>query len=137
MLFAFGWYYKLTRDPVILMQVYRTLDTLHARLDHPAGLGFLTKAEGATSMEQDPHMHFLEAMLLLYEVTGEARFANEARMVLKLFADHIHQPNSAVLLEDFDLDWQSPTDPLHRVVEPGHHFEWLWLLWQAKANHRR
>jgi mannose-6-phosphate isomerase len=71
-------------------------------------------------------------MLVWFEITGDQRFADEARRILKIFADHIHQPHSAVLLEDFDLDWHSPKDPAHRRVEPGHHFEWIWLLWQAK-----
>ena len=131
MLFAFGWYYRLTKDPAILAEVYRTLDTMHARLDHPRGLGFLTRAEGCIGMEQDPHMHFLEAMLTLFETTGDPRFAREARLILELFVAHIHQPGSSVLLEDFDLDWHSPVDPAHRRVEPGHHYEWIWLLWQA------
>jgi mannose/cellobiose epimerase-like protein (N-acyl-D-glucosamine 2-epimerase family) len=131
-LFAFGWYYRLTKDPEMLAQAHRTLDVMHARLDNPNGWGFLTRSENCTVLEQDPHMHFLEAMLIWYEATGEARFAEEARSILRLFASHIHQPHSAVLLEDFDLDWQSPTDPAHRRVEPGHHFEWIWLLWQAK-----
>ena len=131
-LFAFGWYYRLTKDPEMLAQAHRTIDVLQARLGHGSGMGFLTRSENCTALEQDPHMHYLEAMLVWYEATGEARFADEARMILRLFASHIHQPDSAVLLEDFDLDWVSPSDPAHRRVEPGHHFEWIWLLWQAR-----
>jgi mannose-6-phosphate isomerase len=103
---------------------------MQARLRHPQGLGFLTHSKGAVHMEQDPHMHFLEAMLLLYGVTNEKRFADEAKKILHLFTQQMLQP-SGVLLEDYDLDWQSPTDPQKRIVEPGHHFEWLWLLRMA------
>ncbi len=131
-LLALGWYFRLTGDRALLETVHRTLDIMEARLRHPTGLGFLTTEHGSAHMEQDPNMHFLEAMLLLYETTGEPRFAEEARTILRLFETHIHQPHSAVLLEDFDLDWNSPTDPDHRRIEPGHHFEWIWLLWQAK-----
>jgi N-acylglucosamine 2-epimerase/mannose-6-phosphate isomerase len=131
-LFALGWYYRLTGDAALIGWAYKTLDVMHQRLAHPKGFGFLTHSDGAAAMEQDPQMHFLEAMLVWYKATGEARFAEEARTILRLFEQHIHQAHSAVLLEDFDLDWQSPADPDHRRVEPGHHFEWIWLLWQAK-----
>ncbi len=130
-IFALGWYYKLTGDCDLLEHIHRTLDFMEGHLRHPTGLGFLT-TRTHQKMEQDPNMHFLEAMLVLYEATGESRFAEEARTILTLFAEHIHQPETAVLLEDFDLDWEPPGDPAHRIVEPGHHFEWAWLLWQAK-----
>jgi N-acylglucosamine 2-epimerase/mannose-6-phosphate isomerase len=130
-MYALGWYYKLTRDSAILDQIHRTLDVMHERLDHPGGLGFLTQAIGALHMEQDPHMHFLEAMLLIYGVTDDRRFADEATRILHLFSEQMLQP-SGVLLENYDLDWRSPTDPGQRIVEPGHHFEWIWLLRMAK-----
>ena len=131
-LFALGWSYRLTRDAALIEWAHKTLDVMEARLQSDNGLGFLTNANGSLIMEQDPQMHFLEAMLIWHQATGEARFAEHARRILQLFERHIHQPHSAVLLEDFDLNWQSPSHPDHRRVEPGHHFEWAWLLWQAK-----
>jgi N-acylglucosamine 2-epimerase/mannose-6-phosphate isomerase len=132
-LFALGWYYRVTGDKSLVELAHRTLDVMHARLGHPEGLGFLTHDHGSATMEQDPQMHFLEAMMIWYQATGEARFAEEAKSILKLFETHIHQAHSAVLLEDFDLEWRSPEHSDHRRVEPGHHFEWTWLLWQAKS----
>src|SRR5262249_20967658 len=73
----------------------------------------------------NPHMHLLEAMLALYAFTRDARWAERAQSLGRLFAERLYDPKTGTLAEVFDGAWRRLT-PV--IVEPGHHFEWVWLL---------
>jgi mannose-6-phosphate isomerase len=76
---------------------------------------------------QNPHMHWLEAFLALYDATGEARWLAKAGEVVRLFETRFYDPGRQVLLEYFTDDWTPVTDA-GELVEPGHLMEWVWLL---------
>jgi mannose-6-phosphate isomerase len=42
-------------------------------------------------------------------------------------------PETGALGEAFDADWRAPPEPRARRVEPGHQFEWAWLLMRWSA----
>ncbi len=77
---------------------------------------------------QNPHMHLLEALLALHEATGEGRYLELARPILMLLREHFVDPETGFLREHFAPNWAPAPGPDGRVVEPGHHFEWVWLL---------
>ncbi|MGB3811117.1 MAG: AGE family epimerase/isomerase [Parvibaculum sp.] len=130
MLFALGWYARATGDGMAIEWAHRTLDAVHARLSLQHLPGFRSEPRKVDVLEQNPHMHFLEAMLRLYETTGEKRFLDEAHGIVALLDKHIFQHDKGILPEFFDAAWR----PLpETIVEPGHHFEWVWLL----AEYRR
>jgi mannose-6-phosphate isomerase len=70
-------------------------------------------------------MHLLEALLAWHEATGEPEWAARAARIGDLFATTLFDPTTGTLAERFNTDW-SRAPPV--VVEPGHHFEWVWLL---------
>src|SRR3990172_775831 len=70
-LFALGWYYRLTKDPQVLAWALRTLEFLDTRMRHPAGRGYLTSLPAAGPRKQNPHMHLLEAALANLEAGGD------------------------------------------------------------------
>ncbi|MDE1150795.1 MAG: AGE family epimerase/isomerase [Azospirillaceae bacterium] len=76
---------------------------------------------------QNPHMHLLEALLALYEVTRDGAWLNEAGAVVGLFRRRFHHAATHTLGEFFTQDWR-PDPATGHIVEPGHHFEWAWLL---------
>jgi mannose-6-phosphate isomerase len=39
-------------------------------------------------------------------------------------------PDSGILVEQFDARWEPAAGERGRTWEPGHHFEWSWLLWR-------
>jgi mannose-6-phosphate isomerase len=82
---------------------------------------------------QNPHMHLLEAALSLAgKGQGEAE-ADLARRLLELFRGAFHDAGNAVVLEHLGLDFAPHGTDGHRV-EPGHHFEWAWLLdWASRT----
>jgi mannose-6-phosphate isomerase len=109
----------------------RTMDILQARLAAPHG-GYWDRASedwqpDRTLRRQNPHMHLLEAMLALFEATGERRWLDEADALVALLETRFFDAATGTLGEFFTADWSA--DPvMGHMVEPGHHFEWLWLL---------
>jgi mannose-6-phosphate isomerase len=86
--------------------------------------------------QQNPHMHLFESCLLLLEETGERPYGEMAASLADLLLDIFLDDNTGTLIEHFDADW-SPHPELGRVREPGHHFEWAWLLHRWRGVARR
>lgn len=100
------------------------LDRIEALRRHPGG-GFI---EPGPRFLSNPHMHLFEAALAWIEAGGQERWralAGEvAALALKFFID----PKHGVLLENFAPDWSAAPGEAGDSVEPGHLFEWSWLL---------
>jgi mannose-1-phosphate guanylyltransferase/mannose-6-phosphate isomerase len=90
---------------------------------HPKG-GF--RETGDHPFQANSQMHLFEAALA-WEEAGEASWAplsdEIATLALNAFIDH-----RGVLSEFFDADWNRAPGDDGRLVEPGHQFEWAWLL---------
>ena len=101
---------------------------IHWYWDHPEG-GF-EEGEVCPSppRRQNPHMHLLEALLSFYETTGNALHLERAGDLSHLFRSRLFDEEHGALPEFYDENWRPMSDQLGRVVEPGHHFEWCWLL---------
>jgi N-acylglucosamine 2-epimerase/mannose-6-phosphate isomerase len=126
-LFALGWRHKLTGDREPITLAHRTLDLIETRFRHPLG-GFLHEAPAPPPRQQNPHMHLIEAALVLAESTGEARFAELADEVRDLFIHRIVRMPDGVLPEFFHEDWSPVAGDKGRWIEPGHQMEWAWIL---------
>ncbi len=115
------------------------LATLRERWAHPLG-GFEEAAPRALPLRSNPHMHLLEAALEWVDISeGDAKqpwreLADElASLCLARFID----ADTGALLENFDGDWRPMPGAAGRLVEPGHQFEWAWLLTRwAQAGER-
>ncbi|MGE4220092.1 MAG: AGE family epimerase/isomerase [Alphaproteobacteria bacterium] len=129
-IFAMAWHHRAFRDPRALPAAEETLAFLDATLVHPAG-GYREglDADGAFQSgprRQNPHMHLLEATLALYETTGDARYRERAAALVDLFRRRFLVEGS--LREYLTDDLVPAAGEAGRQVEPGHHFEWVWLL---------
>jgi N-acylglucosamine 2-epimerase/mannose-6-phosphate isomerase len=127
-LFAFAWAYRATHNGLYLEWAHTTLDFIETNLGHPGGEGFESQRPPQGWRRQNPHMHLLEALLAAYEASGERRFSEQARSLAALFSLRFYDAEAGVLREFFTEEWsRAPGEP-GAVVEPGHHFEWTWLL---------
>lgn len=91
---------------------------------HRAG-GFV---ESATQVFQsNPHMHLLEATLAWREVEPGGIWDDLADEVADLALARLIDGNGA-MREFYDADWQPVAGAAGCCVEPGHQFEWAWLL---------
>jgi len=105
-------------------------ELLQAVLKHTkrATGGFENGVPTSMPLESNPHMHLFESMLAGCEVASETSLwkplADEiAEFALAHFFDH-----NGVLHEFFDADWKFAEGVKGRIVEPGHQYEWAWLL---------
>jgi len=128
----------LQRDDLIAVAVDLT-DKLEECWRRPEGGFFEGELVAAGVRLQNPHMHLLEAFLVLHEVTGIARFQQLAREMLALCENHFIDQSSGALLEYFDEQLLPLAGEQGKIVEPGHCFEWAWLLekttWAPQARH--
>ncbi|OYU77121.1 MAG: mannose-6-phosphate isomerase [Alphaproteobacteria bacterium PA3] len=129
-LFALGWYYKASGDPEALSWALKTLDFIDSHMRHPKE-GFLHEKPAIGHRQQNPHMHLLEALLVCYEASGNEKFATMAREVVGLFQNRFFDPVSQTLSEFFDDDLGRAPGLDGRITEPGHQFEWAWILGNA------
>jgi N-acylglucosamine 2-epimerase/mannose-6-phosphate isomerase len=129
-LFALGWRYKVRQERAALALAHQTLDLIETRFAHANGAGFHAALPASLPREQNPHMHLTEAALVLAQASGEQRFFDLAQRVILLFKTRIMQSDTGVLPEFFDDDWAPIAGERGRRVEPGHQFEWAWILAQ-------
>lgn len=129
-LFGLAWYHRLTRDPQVLAVVDATLAFLdEALLSDKGGYRDAVPAPDAIR-RQNPHMHLFEAYLALHDATGRAVYLDRAAALFDLFAAKFFQPAGGTLCEYLTEELRPLPDQQGRIVEPGHHYEWIWLLRQ-------
>lgn len=111
------------------------LKTMNERYLAPMG-GWLDSDEGLNLLRSNPHMHLLEAFLALGSSTGKPCWSDEANRLVKLALKFFVSPATGALHEYFDLEWSPLEGERGRIVEPGHQFEWSWLIrkWQAQTK---
>lgn len=140
-LFALAFYYQASRDEKTLIWVDKTMEVLlnHLAREETGGFAESAQRDWHTSVDirrQNPHMHLLEAFVFLGEMTGNACYQEQAQKLLDLFESHFFDLRSTTLGEYFRDDWQPHPEQGH-IVEPGHHFEWYWLLHRCNQQYQR
>ena len=134
-LFGFAWLYRATRDASILPWVERTIRFLDARLWDQQHGGYRDSIPDKPLRRQNPHMHLQEAFLALYESTEEMQYLQRAKRLTEMVGTIFQDSSSGALIERFTETWVRVPDRDGMHVEPGHHFEWVWLLhWYAKCS---
>lgn len=115
----------LKRTEALIMQ---TCEALEVHLGDPSG-GYIESLPRPKYRMQNPHMHLFEASLALYEGTGDAGHLARASKLRALFLTRFFDQETGTLGEYFTPEtWAIPEGAAGEIVEPGHHFEWVWLL---------
>jgi mannose/cellobiose epimerase-like protein (N-acyl-D-glucosamine 2-epimerase family) len=83
---------------------------------------------GAHSWQSNAHMHLFEACMAWEAIDAEGPWSEMADEVAGLAKDHFIDGSGGFLREFFDESWRPATGDDGRLVEPGHQFEWAWLL---------
>ncbi|BBE70508.1 AGE family epimerase/isomerase [Oharaeibacter diazotrophicus] len=109
---------------------------LHATWKHPVA-GFEEASPRTLPLKANPHMHMFEACLAWEEAGGDATWSALADEIAELCLAKLIDPAAGGWLKEFfDGDWAPMPGEAGRIVEPGHHFEWAWLLtrWGVKRS---
>jgi len=117
---------------------YALLGTLKREFAHPAG-GFREDREGRLALRANPHMHLLEAALAWLAIDPHPVWRDLADEIVALCLERFIDRDTAALRELFASDWTPVSGTPGEVLEPGHHYEWAFLLdrWSKLAGRNR
>jgi mannose-6-phosphate isomerase len=91
--------------------------------------GFNETEQSSVPLTSNSHMHLLEASLAWHELEGDARWMKLAAPIVEIALTHWIDPRCGAMREFFATDWRPAADQGHRA-EPGHQYEWAWLLFR-------
>jgi len=113
------------------------LQTVIKLTKRPTG-GFENGVPASLPLESNPHMHLFEATLAGAEVCSECSMWQPLADEIAEFALAHFVDANGVLHEFFDENWKFAPGIPGRIVEPGHQFEWAWLLlrWAGDKHHK-
>lgn len=111
-------------DPTLEARAVKLRDALLAEAPETGGL----IEAGDHPYQSNAHMHLLEACLGWEAAGGDAGWAALADRVVDLAMTKFIDAEGGFLREFFAADWSPAAGEDGRLVEPGHQFEWAWLL---------
>ena len=128
-LMAQGWLHRATGQKCYAEDAEGVWTWLEANLRDTEHDGFLIglPSDRNDPRQQNPHMHLFEASLLNAVNIGGNVWRKRVDWLFGLFQSHFYDADEGCLREFFKPDWQLHEDVGDRI-EPGHHFEWTWLL---------
>ncbi|MDD3444712.1 MAG: AGE family epimerase/isomerase [Zavarzinia sp.] len=100
---------------------------IQAEFAHPKA-GFEEGNPRILPLKANPHMHMLEACLAWEAISDDPAWGALADEIAELCLSSFIEPVTGALREYFDGDWRRVETAPDDVVEPGHQFEWAWLL---------
>ena len=127
---------SVTRQNRVHEAAVLCLKSLRQKLGKRLG-GFEESTPSSLPLKSNPHMHLLEAAIAWAQATeGAAQqpWIELCRELIALCLTRFIDPHSGALREYFDGEWRPMAGDAGRVVEPGHQFEWAWLLLQCQRR---
>jgi mannose/cellobiose epimerase-like protein (N-acyl-D-glucosamine 2-epimerase family) len=129
-LLGLSWYFRLTGDRQVIPVIDATIAHLDDAFAAKSG-GYLDAVPPPDAIRrQNPHMHLFEAFIALSQAVGGEPYLSHATAMFELFASRFFQPSSGALCEYMSGELAPLPDTKGRICEPGHHYEWIWLLRQ-------
>ena len=128
-LFGLAAAHTFAADDRLVATAARMRDRLVEGWAHPQA-GFEEARPRRLPLRANPHMHLLEAALAWIEALDgrDPAWGTFADAIAALCLDRFVDPATGAVREFFDGDWQPIAGEAGRLVEPGHQFEWSWLL---------
>ncbi|HWA20472.1 MAG TPA: AGE family epimerase/isomerase [Devosia sp.] len=101
--------------------------------------GFENDDGKSLPLKSNPHMHLFEAAMSWADLTDplSSAWAGLADEIAGLAMTRFIDAKTGALREFFDAEWNNYPGVEGQIVEPGHQFEWSWLLtrWgQSRGN---
>lgn len=128
-LLALAWALRLDDDRVFRLTRDRTLSLLRDVFADPKHGGYWDCLPRSDALRrQNPHMHLFEALIALQQTEGRDDMLAMCRDLHALALSHFYDARTGALREVFGNDWSVHPAPGQGSVEPGHLFEWAWLL---------
>lgn len=128
LLLALAWARKLLGRQVDRKIADDLIDHLRIELSHASGEGFIDGLPRPDAhLRQNPQMHLFEAFLAADEAFPGAQALSLSHDLYRLFHVRLFDSQRRALPERHDDRWRA-VEGSDATFEPGHHFEWIWLL---------
>ena len=129
-IFAMAWYHRASGSQEALQMADQAYDFLERHVADTEHGGFFEEYPSVDKLprRQNPHMHLLEATLAMHAASDKEQWLPRAGKLVALFSSRFLDPNTGALAEYFKRDWSIADGSAGTVREPGHQFEWVWLL---------
>lgn len=134
-LLAYASAFELLGDELARSAAFKLMRRLNQRRD--AFGGYLELPGFPPTPRANPQMHLLEAVLAWRGLDPDPIWEEAAASLAKLCVTRLINESTGALTEFFNESWRPAPGDLGRLTEPGHHYEWGWLLQQQSAEHAR
>jgi mannose-6-phosphate isomerase len=101
---------------------------LHAELESPGQ--FDATHFGRPLISANAFMHLFEACLAWHDAAGDAEWLVMADEIVRFATTRFIDPRTGAVREFFDQSWNPAPGLDGHSVDPGHQYEWAWLLWR-------
>jgi mannose-6-phosphate isomerase len=108
---------------------------LYRCLKH-SDVGFESGLSTGDPLSANAHMHLLEAGLAWEAWSLDPAWRALCNEIGTLALTHFIDADTGIVREHFLPDWSVLPSMAGRVIEPGHHYEWAWLLLRWGGVHR-
>jgi len=95
------------------------------------------REDGDQPFQSNPLMHLFEAALAWCEIEHDPAWDHLADQLAELCLSRLIDPKTGAIPEYFDAQWRALPPGGAQHLEPGHQFEWAWLLGRWSKMRRR
>lgn len=126
-LFALAQAYGFLGDNLIKSRAYELVEylNLHRRTE---GGGYTEIKSDVLMYQSNPHMHLFESVLAWMRVDKDPVWKDLAEQIHELCLTKFIDKETGALCEHFTEGWTPVREEGRFIFEPGHHYEWAWLL---------
>lgn len=127
-LFGLAQGYSLAREQSYKTRAIELLSYLRRERAVPGG-GFTEVQKGKPVYQSNPHMHLFEAALAWMEFDPQEQiWQSLGHELLELCLTRFLDPAVGAIAEFFSKDWLPLRESGVFIFEPGHQYEWAWLM---------
>ena len=127
-LFALSQSYTLNPESSIKDRALKLVEYLYRERSHNRGFTEVDESLNI-SYKSNPHMHLFEAALAWLQIDPTEKAWQKLTADLVWLCESKFVDSSAgVLAEYFNSDWKPILEKGRFIYEPGHQYEWAWLL---------
>ena len=116
-------------DTHLMDQAVALRDSILSDFQNKNG-SFADSLEPDPVLKANPHMHLFEACLAFMAISDDMAWRTLAHAIRHLCLSVFIDKDTGGLREFFDHDFKPLNSDEGRIIEPGHQFEWAWLLLQ-------
>ena len=132
MLFGLARAYEVLRDSEIKDRALKLIRYLYSERKNKFG-GFTEINKDQIVFQSNPHMHLFEAVIEWIKIDSDSDWKDIASEMYQLCKSKFINNEIGVVAEHFSENWEVLRENNQFIFEPGHQYEWAWLIVQYEV----